>query len=187
MLGARSLSNEEIKTLINVLNVRDRCLFVLGIRTGFRINELLSLNVVDVFDGENVRGSVKVTKSNMKGKVKSRVVPIHDEAKALILEYMNRFPVRSLNFPLFRTNPVNRMKMCTFHKALKLACLSAGVNPSGVSSHSMRKCYAASMFEALDQNIFKIQKAMGHASPQSTCSYLEVDYEEINNAIKNAK
>lgn len=187
MLGARNLTDIEIKALLEVLNIRDKCLFTLGIRTGFRINELLSLDVIDVFDGTNVRDSVKVTKAHMKGKGSSRVVPMHPEAAELIRKYLEEHPVRLLEFPLFRTNPVRRMDMSTFHKALKKACTRAGIGASGVSSHSMRKVFAANMFEALDQNIFKVQKAMGHASPQSTCSYLTADSLEIEDAIRKAK
>jgi len=42
------------------------------------------------------------------------------------------------------------------------------------------------MYQALDQNIFKLQKALGHASPSSTVAYLSFNEEEIDEAAMSA-
>ena len=50
MAGCRPLSEYEIYQVLSVLkNKRNKLLFILGIRTGFRISELLSLTVKDVY------------------------------------------------------------------------------------------------------------------------------------------
>jgi integrase len=52
MIGARPLTNGEIANVLNAFTgayaARDRALFVLGLKSGFRISEMLSLRVSDV-------------------------------------------------------------------------------------------------------------------------------------------
>ena len=189
MLGARSITDTEIQALCTALNTRDRCLLVLGVRTGFRIAELLSLNVDDVYDDKTslVRDSVKVSKANVKGKTASRSVPMHPEAAALILEYLTECPVRKLEYPLFRTNPVRRMQPRTFNNALKKALRARSIDASRVSSHSLRKSFADRMNKALDGNIYELQHAMGHKNISSTARYIEVDSSKVWDVIKNLK
>jgi len=51
----------------------------------------------------------------------------------------------------------------------------------------MRKTFALKVYLALDENIHKLQRAMGHRNLSSTSAYIGVDDEEIGNAIKNVK
>jgi integrase len=52
MQGSRPLTDEEVglvaKSFSGVYAQRNKALFILGVRTGFRIGELLSLRVSDV-------------------------------------------------------------------------------------------------------------------------------------------
>jgi integrase len=72
--GCRPLSDEEI-TQVNEsferatgkYRVRDRCLFVLGHRTGYRASELLSLTVGDVWQHGRIVDHVTVHRRHMKG------------------------------------------------------------------------------------------------------------------------
>lgn len=70
MAGRKPLFESELPTVYAVLEQmcpRDRALVTLGLNTGFRVSELLSLNVSDVWDGERVRPQVKVARAKMKG------------------------------------------------------------------------------------------------------------------------
>lgn len=51
---------ETMKRILKASNIRDYCLFVLGINSGLRISDLLTLKVLDVYDD--------------KGKIKDRIV-----------------------------------------------------------------------------------------------------------------
>jgi integrase len=48
--------------------VRDRCLFIVGIHTGFRVAELLSLTVGDVWQHNRIPDHVTVQRCHMKRK-----------------------------------------------------------------------------------------------------------------------
>lgn len=192
MLGCRALSPKEVQLISSELSLRNRCIFILGIRTGFRIRELLSLNIGDIVDENGViRGAVKVQRCNVKGKGSSQTVPLHEEAKQAIIEYLKEFPGNA-GEPLFRSDGNKsrgkRLHHSVFREQLSEACSRASIRDRHlVSTHSLRKTFAANMYGALEGDLFKLQRAMRHRSIQSTASYVAVDDEEIANAIKKAK
>ena len=74
--------------------LRDQVLVIMGLNTGFRITELLSLNVDQVYQAGVVRPSVHVTRAKLKGgrsrqrrSVTSRVVPLNAAATAILKKY----------------------------------------------------------------------------------------------------
>jgi integrase len=80
MKGCRPLSDEEI-TLISrsfggTYAARDRALFILGLKSGFRISELLSLRVGDVLQHGRLVDQVTVRRAHMKQQTEGRTVPI---------------------------------------------------------------------------------------------------------------
>jgi integrase len=98
MPGRKPLLESELPLVQAVLpefSVRDQALVSLGLNTGFRISELLSLDVADVWDGERVRPQVKVTRAKMKGghgvrrkAVTSRTVPLNEAATQALQRYV---------------------------------------------------------------------------------------------------
>ena len=85
-VACRPLSDEEVGRVVESFSgryaLRDKAMFIVGIRTGYRISELLSLRIRDVLrpDGE-IMDSVTVARRNVKGKTRGRTVPLHPEAK----------------------------------------------------------------------------------------------------------
>lgn len=187
MNGARSFTETEIHQIKAVLNTRDRCLFVLGIRTGFRISELLSLNISDVFDGSKVKDSIHLKKRNTKGKQAGRIVPMHPESALVISAWVNEHPNLLPDSPLFQSIGGNRLGRIDAWNIIKKACTRALICVERVGTHSMRKTFATTMNEKFNGNIYKLKQAMGHASITSTEKYIAVDSEEIWNAIKGSK
>lgn len=194
MKGCRPLTPSEIESICNTLGIRDRALFILGIRTGFRISELISLNIDDIlYSDGTIKDSVKVSKCNTKGKAASRIMPMHDDAKAVLLEYIRATGVMQMphahSVPLFISSRGKRVSRGLFHRNLKNAMKRAGIQ-SGIgilATHSMRKTFAAAMYKALDGNILDLQTALGHKSLSSTASYIQVNVDRINNVIRNLK
>ena len=87
MNGCRALTDHEIERLkSHIANPRDYALFVLGLRSGFRVSELVSLKVCDLIEFGEVSESVTVQRKSMKGKQSGRTVRLHAEAKSAILQ-----------------------------------------------------------------------------------------------------
>jgi site-specific recombinase XerD len=184
MKGCRNLTDEEIVNVFNELKtLRDRCLWTLGVRTGLRIGELLSLRIKDVYQHGQVGNWVTVAKCNTKGKIESKTLPLTDSAKNAIKAYLDSLESVSIQDPLFQSSksaePISRIRA---HKILKEAFNSLKLSGK-LSSHVMRKSYCHRVHKALGNDILKTQKAMAHKSLSSTASYLQVDQEEIVSAI----
>ena len=89
MASCRALTDNEVKLVregfSGVYKRRNEMLFVLGIKAGFRISELLSLQVKDVMQYGKMVDRVEVSRRYMKsgkaGKASSRAVPLHPEAR----------------------------------------------------------------------------------------------------------
>jgi site-specific recombinase XerD len=156
---------------------RDRAIVVLGFRTGFRISELLSLEVNQVVEYGKIRDSITVSRSHMKGKHQGRTVVLHQDAKKA-LEKMGVLTMRS-ELKLF---PICRMQASRIIKNAKNDAQVMGK----VSSHSFRKTFTKKVHEKFGKDITKTQKALGHKNLSSTIHYLQFDQEEIDNVILSA-
>jgi integrase len=198
MKGSRPLSNQEVqavsKTFSGTFAARNRALFVVGVRTGFRISELLSLRVGDVFEHGKILEAVSVRRRHMKGKTSGRTVPLHPEARAALsvwLEVLAKRLKGSLEpaMPVFCSrvkDPTTGLRRAVsreqawrvLHEAFE-ACVLAGK----LGTHCLRKTFAASMHRLLKGDLLKIQAALGHASVTSTTAYLSFNEQDVTRAI----
>lgn len=187
MKGCRPLTDLEVARVLEALGgPRDRALFLLGLRSGFRISELLSLRLRDVLQNGNFVDRVSVERKYMKKKTEGRTVVLHDEARNALQFWVNRLTEtnRDPETYIFRSrqggnHPMDRRS--AWH-ALKMAYAKCGLTGK-LGTHSMRKTFAKRVHEKLGRDLIKTQKALGHASVNSTVSYLSFNEEEIDDAI----
>jgi site-specific recombinase XerD len=52
-----------------------------------------------------------------------------------------------------------------------------------IGTHSMRKAFASHMYNRLERDLVKVQRAMRHSNIHSTVNYLSFREEEVLNAI----
>lgn len=181
MNGTRALTDQEVSQVIsNLPKLRDKVLFVLGVKTGFRISELLSLKVSDVFVNGKVRDKVTVHKANMKKQTRARTIPLHPEAKTLLEQYINTEYLPG-DSPLFYSrkgnDSITRMQA---HRILKEAF--EGLTGK-VACHSMRKTFGTKVYEKTGKDLRATQVALGHESINSTIKYLAVDENYVQDII----
>lgn len=168
-MKSRDLKDIELTLILgSITSLRDRALFVVGIKTGYRISELLSLRVEDVAG----KDSITVHRRNMKGRRSSRSVPLHPLAKEALQSYLNT-GVSGKLFPITRQHA---------WRIIKEAANKAGLSGT-ISTHSMRKSFGMNVFLRTNKNIVAAQKALGHSNVASTSHYLSVDLEEVTAAI----
>lgn len=88
MRGMRSLTDNEIEQVkrcfLGAFAARDYALFILGIKSGFRSSEILSLKLGDVFYNGKIQDRVYVRRKHMKGRNEGRCVVLHPAAKTSI-------------------------------------------------------------------------------------------------------
>jgi integrase len=184
MIGCRPLSQLEVSLILAELkSTRDKTLFTLGLYTGFRIQEMLSLKVSDVYKNDTVLDRVTVQRKNMKGKRTSRTVLLHPSVKVLIASLVNETRLSSENYLFLSAKGLNQaITREQAWKILKKAVEKTGLQGK-IALHSTRKTFAGKIYDKLGKNIFKTAKALGHKNPMSTVSYLSFRNEEIDEAI----
>lgn len=185
MSGCRPLSEQEIDSiLLNLPSQRDKLLFILGIKTGFRISELLSLRISDVYQNGQVVPRLRIVKSNLKGKTRTREVPLHPAAYTAIRDFVNSGVAVDLSAPLFAAYRGVRRPITRFqgHSILKKAICASGLSGK-LGTHSMRKTFAEKVYRGLDHDIFATSRALGHSCIRNTVRYLTIDQQRIDQAI----
>lgn len=187
MAGALPLTTGQIESVISYLNTpRDKCLFILGINTGFRISELLSIQLKDVYKNNQVPDRLKIERKHVKAQTESRDVPLNRYAKTAIQEalkeYVPHFPEQYLFKSRVGENRAITRDMA--HKILSQAFQAANLTVS-VSSHSMRKTFAHWLYEVSGHDIIVVQSALCHTDIVTTRKYLGLDKVRADELIFN--
>jgi site-specific recombinase XerD len=182
MKGCRALKDDEITNIMNSFtSIRDKALFFIGISTGFRISELLSLTVASVWVNGMPATRAKLARKNTKGKIEGRSVALNQKAQELIKELVEGYGLKDTD-PLFLSRKGKSLGRKQAWKILTDAFEKANVYEH-VSCHSMRKTLAAKVFKASNGSLVLTQKALGHKNISSTVSYLAVEESEVDSLI----
>jgi integrase/recombinase XerD len=158
---------------------RDRSLILTGAYTGYRIKELLAITVGDVFDGRRVSDQVTVQRGFMKGKARSRTMPLHERVREAIGEWLAEYLVGLDDIasrPLFpRQRTRNAMSRSKAADLIKTAAEKAGLDTRRLSCHSTRKHFALRMWNSpiVNKDMAKMARLLGHENFSNTLRYLE--------------
>jgi integrase len=182
MQGSRPLSSEEI-TRINhsftgVYANRDRCLFNLGLNTGLRIGELLSLRKRDIYDN-----AVHVARVNTKGKTQAKTIPLNPATKSVVTAHIADLNPDDYLFAGLgsgrrhksKSAPISRVQAYTI---LERAYKSARVHGK-LGCHAMRKTFSHAIYEGTQHDLVATQRALFHADIGSTVKYLGFESDRI--------
>ena len=126
MKGTRPLNNDEIRrvsvTFTGTFEVRNRGLFMLGVSTGGRISELLSLQIGDVYQNGKPVTDLLFDKSIVKGGEVSRAVPVNRDGRYAIEDmigwHRDRYKDTEASRPLFPSRNGQGEKMKGVSKTL---------------------------------------------------------------------
>ena len=193
MKGTRPLDNDEIRRVsgcfTGTFEIRNRGLFMIGVSTGGRISELLSLRVGDVYQNRKPVSDLLYSKSIVKGGEVSRSVPVNADGRKAIDEIVNwhrrHYGSIASTRPLFPsrhksgTVPLHRQ---TAHAILKNAFMEAGLNGK-LATHSLRKSFAQRLYDKTG-DIYLVQELLGHRNISTTQKYLGVNYADAKAAVE---
>jgi len=181
---AKILSHDEIQILFNegLHNLRDRVIFAVCLFTAARINEACTLHTLDVYDRRgNVRVELTFRKSNTKGKLATRTIPVLDELRGYLERYKPEAGKVWL-FPggVFREEQTRHINPDSASRVLRKAFEK--VNIDGASTHSMRRTALTQMSNA-GIPLRTIQEISGHRNLEQLQNYLEIKPEQVKGAI----
>ena len=195
MKGTRPLDNDEIRLVsacfTGTFEVRNRGLFMLGVSTGGRISELLSLTIGDVYQNRNPVTDLLFDKSIVKGGEVSRAVPVNKDGRLAIenliswhREKYGKLDVKRPLFPSRNKSGSVAMNRQTAHEMLKKAFEDAGLNGK-LATHSLRKSFAQRLYEE-SGDIYLVQELLGqHRNVSTTQKYLGVNYATAKQACES--
>ncbi len=191
MRGCRPLTDAEIERVLTAFAgptaARDRALFLLGLKAGFRVSELLSLRLGDVLQAGRIAARVSVARRHVKGRAAGRTVLLHPAARAALAAWVFELRPRGGVAPdawLFRSQKGTNRPISRGHawRILRRAFAAAGV-AGNLGTHVMRKTFADRIYDRLGRDLVKTQRALGHRCIESTAAYISFRQEEIDEAI----
>ncbi len=185
MKGTRPLNNKEIRSVSacfdGTFEHRNRGLFMLGVSTGGRISELLSLMIGDVYQNQKPVTDLLFDRAIVKGGEVSRAVPVNVDGRRAIEELIDwhreKYKTIASSRPLFPSRNKNgavAMNRQTAHEMLKKAFTAAGLNGK-LATHSLRKSFAQRVYEE-SGDIYLVQELLGHRNVSTTQKYIGVNY-----------
>lgn len=182
---------DAMKKLLKASNMRDYVLFTLGINSGLRISDLLTLTVGDVaIKGKKTPSiSDRITLKEAKtGKTKS--FPLGETAKKAIREYIKSQKYdcsdpEQRSIPLFPSRkkgiergsrPISRIQA---YRILNDVAKVVGIEER-IGTHTLRKTFAYHAYQS-GYDLSMIQKLLNHSSPGVTLRYIGITQDEMDN------
>lgn len=175
------VESKDIKSIKKLLtdNPRDKLLFIMGINSGLRVQDLLALKISDV-KGLNVgtRVSIKELKT-----MKLNVFFINKEIKDALDVYLNSYPHVD-NHYLFKSRKGSNYPLTTFAVTKYVKKWCAAINLKGnYGAHSLRKSFCLHQRKDYGVSWEIIAKRLNHSSPSITRRYLGVQDEEVEDIL----
>ena len=166
---------ETIKKLLKQQNLRDYCLFVLGINSGLRISDLLKLQVIDVTENGKIKDRIRLREKKTN---KFKDFPLSEKTKQAIKEYLKTRNYKE-NEPLFisRKNRGFLLRQQAY-KIINDVAKSVGIKEK-IGTHTLRKTFGYHAYNN-GYDIAIIQKLFNHSSPAVTLRYIGITQEELD-------
>ena len=139
--------------------------------TGIRVSELRFFTVEAISRGE----------ITVHCKSKTRTILVPGKLKKLLLSYAKKHGIR--NGAIFITKKGRPLDRSNIWTQMKRLCTVAGVNPSKVFPHNLRKLFART-FYGLEKDIAKLADILGHSSVDTTRIYIMTTVTEHRRKIE---
>ena len=166
---------ETIKKLLKQQNLRDYCLFVLGINSGLRISDLLKLRILDVIENGKIKDRIRLREKKTN---KFKDFPLSDKAKQAIKEYLKTRNYTE-NEPLFISRKNNGFLLRgQAYKIINNVAKSVGIKEK-IGTHTLRKTFGYHAYNN-GYDITLIQKIFNHSSPSVTLRYIGITQDELD-------
>lgn len=172
---AKILTQQEIQLIFNYgfEKIRDKTLFAVCLFSASRIREACTLLSSDIYTPNGrVSPQLMIRKSNTKGKLATRSIPIIEDLRQMLTDY---HPLVGEIY-LFPGRCNGHLSHDSAARILRRACKRVGI--IGVSTHSLRRTALSQMSNA-GIPLRVIQEISGHRNLEQLQKYLEVSDEQV--------
>ena len=162
---------EEIKLFLRTDSERNYMLFVFGINTGLRIQDILKLKVKDVTGDHIVMREMKTGKQKW--------LQINPTLKREIKKYTSRMNDNDYMFPS-RQGGKRPIKRDMAYKIMRKAAKEFGLVDIG--THTLRKTFGYHFYQK-NKDITMLQKIFNHSDKETTMRYIGMDQDMMDAAM----
>ena len=163
---------EQFKKELMKISYRDYMMFVIGINTGLRIGDLLSLKVEDV----RARTHIIITEQKT-GKYKRFL--INDMLRMEINKYIDGMRQEEYLFKSRKGDkPISRVQA---YRILNKVAAKLGIEEVG--SHTLRKTFSYFHYQQY-KDVAILQSILNHSSPSVTLKYIGINQDINDETIK---
>ena len=166
-------SIETIKAMLASRNPMHACLFVLGINTAYRANELLSIRAGQV-RGLKAGDTLELKQSKTD---KHRLVALNKSAIAAIESLLGARLYKNEDC-LFTGNKGQVLLVSSVTRLVKGWCQDVGLHKENYGSHTLRKTWGFWQYKR-GTPLPLLMEAFGHTTQQQTLQYLCIPSEDI--------
>lgn len=171
---------EEIELFLKEKNERDYILFLLGIYTGLRISDILSLKVKDLKDKKYL---VIKEKKTRKKRNNGRSIELNTTLKKALKKYLKDKP----NHEYVIKSRIGNNKPITRERAyMILKDVANKFEIDSLGTHSMRKTLGFHVYQQ-KKDVVLVQKMLNHESPSHTLRYIGIEQDMINSVFGSFK
>ncbi len=175
---------KDIKSIKKLLfdHPRDQLLFIMGINSGLRVQDLLGLRILDV-KNKNVGERITIRE---KKTGKDNVLILNKE----ILSALNRF-IPTIDSKetayLFKSRKGFNAPLTTYAVTMKIKRWTNAINLRGnYGAHTLRKTWTFHQRKTYGVSWEVIAKRLNHATPSVTRRYLGIQDEEVEEILLNS-
>ena len=165
----------KIKLLLKEQSQRNLLLFLLGINTGLRISDILSLRVSDVLNKDYIGIVEKKTK-------KYRKIVLSNSLKLKLKNYTQKKPLTDYLFKSRKgiNQPITRIQA---YRIIQNACQVVEIKEN-FGTHTLRKTFGYHFYKKT-KDIALLQNILNHSSPKITLRYIGLTQDLIDKSLLN--
>lgn len=176
---------ENMKLHLKEHDLRGWLIFIVGINSGLRISDLLTLTVEDVKNRDRI--TVREQKTD-----KRKDFPLSESVKKAVDAYLRQtglkegylFPSRKRDKD-GRPRPINRITAwAILNRAAEAAGIITKANGVRIGTHSLRKTFGYHAYES-GIDITRIMQLLNHSSEKMCLRYIGITKEELDNVYIN--
>lgn len=164
----RDLSDQELQHLLAVVeDQRDMAMIALMLYAGLRVGEVVTLRPISITVPQDPQAPIRLRVFGKGGK--ERIAYLHREGYRLVAQYLESQTEADAESPLFRNRFGRPISVSGVQARMTHYAELSGV---AVTCHRLRHTYGRWMAES-EMPVLSLSRLMGHASIQTTQSYID--------------
>lgn len=188
-----------LEEISNEWSERNMTIFLVGIATGYRIQDIIDLTIIEMKEALNNgqfeiqekkqyrawQTHIKNSPRSLKKIPKKRIHGIEPQLEVIIRKYIKGKRNSEYSFPSQKGEGSGHIRAQSYSDILKKVAEDKTIQLKNISGHSLRKTYARRLYD-VKHDLEYVRIALGHLSIEVTKKYLGLEDDVKEDAAKIA-